>query len=191
MNQPNTGYSAFYPQAGACPSCGMPAWPSAAQSTQPKTQTMSAQSQMAAQIPPQPMPSMTPTISSTPYQQVSFQQPAGASPSSALTQGVVSGATGFVPNTPPESFTGATTAITDLNQPMPMTVESLQYLNGFLRTQIGRRVRVEFLLGTNTMTDRSGTLLGVGANYILINESDSDDLLACDFYNIKFIRFYY
>ena len=93
-----------------------------------------------------------------------------------------------MPNTPPEAFSGA---ITDLNQPMPMTVESLQYLNGFLRTQIGRRVRVEFLLGTNTMTDRSGTLLGVGANYILINESDTDDLLACDFYNIKFIRFYY
>lgn len=47
------------------------------------------------------------------------------------------------------------------------------------------------MLGTNTLTDRTGTLLGVGANYILINESDSDDLLACDFYNIKFIRFYY
>ena len=186
MNQPNTGYSAVYSQTGPCPSCGMPAWQPAAQTT---PQTMSAQSQMAAQIPPQPMPSMTPTISPTPYQQVSFQQPADASPSTALAQvPPVSGSTGFVPNTPPETFSGA---ITDLNQPMPMTVESLQYLNGFLRTQIGRRVRVEFLLGTNTLTDRSGTLLGVGANYILINESDTDDLLACDFYNIKFIRFYY
>jgi len=186
MNQPNTGYSAVYSQTGACPSCGMPAWPPAAQST---TQTASAQSQMAAQIPPQTMPSMTSAVPSTPYQQVSFQQPAGASPSTALAQiPPVPGSTGFVPNTPPEAFSGA---ITDLNQPMPMTVESLQYLNGFLRTQIGRRVRVEFLLVTNTMTDRSGTLLGVGANYILINESDTDDLLACDFYNIKFIRFYY
>lgn len=69
--------------------------------------------------------------------------------------------------------------------------DSLQYLNGFLRTQIGRPVLVTFLVGTNTLTDRSGTLLGVGINYILINETQTDDVLACDFYNIKFIRFYY
>lgn len=81
--------------------------------------------------------------------------------------------------------------INDLNQGMPMSAESLQYLNGFIRTQIGRQVRVEFLIGTNTLTDRTGTLIAVGANYILINETESDDLLACDFYNIKFIKFYY
>ena len=81
--------------------------------------------------------------------------------------------------------------INDLNQGMPMTAESLQYLNGFIRTQIGRRVRVEFLVGTNTITDRTGILVAVGANYILLNETETDDLLACDFYNIKFIKFYY
>ncbi len=81
--------------------------------------------------------------------------------------------------------------ITDLNQPYPITGESLQYLNGFMRTQIGRKVRVEFLIGTNTTTDRIGILVGVGANYILINEFETDDILACDFYNIKFVRFYY
>ena len=67
----------------------------------------------------------------------------------------------------------------------------MEYLNGFIRTQIGRRVRVEFLVGTNTITDRTGILVAVGANYILINETETDDLLACDFYNIKFIKFYY
>jgi len=81
--------------------------------------------------------------------------------------------------------------ITDLNQPMPMTVESLQYLNGFMRTQVGRKVLVDFLLGTNTFTDKSGILMGVGANYILLKESDSDDIVACDFFNIKFIKFYH
>ena len=69
--------------------------------------------------------------------------------------------------------------------------DALQYLNGFLRTQIGRPVLVTFLVGTNTLTDRSGILLGVGINYILINETQTDDVLACDFYNIKFVRFYY
>lgn len=72
-----------------------------------------------------------------------------------------------------------------------VTGSSLQFLNGFLRTQIGRKVLVEFLIGTNTLVDRSGVLVAVGTNYILINESETDDLLACDYYNIKFVRFYY
>lgn len=81
--------------------------------------------------------------------------------------------------------------ITPETQPAPISAESLQYMNGFLRTQIGRAVQVEFLVGTNNMVTRSGILLGVGANYILLNETETDDILACDFYNIKFIRFYY
>lgn len=82
-------------------------------------------------------------------------------------------------------------AITDFSNPFPVTPESIQYLNGFLRTQIGRRITVTFLVGSNLLEDKSGFLLGVGANYILINELDTNDLTACDFYNIKFIRFYY
>ena len=81
--------------------------------------------------------------------------------------------------------------ITPTTQPAPMTAESLQYMNGFLRTQIGRIVQVQFLIGTNTLVDRMGLLLAVGANYILLNEIETDDILVCDFYNIKFIRFYY
>ena len=71
------------------------------------------------------------------------------------------------------------------------TGESLQYMNGFLRTQVGRPVQVDFLVGTNSIVTRSGILLAVGANFILINETETDDILACDFYNIKFVRFYY
>lgn len=81
--------------------------------------------------------------------------------------------------------------ITGATEPFPISGESLQYLNGFVRTQIGRVVTVEFLIGTNTLVDRTGTLLGVGANYLLINEAETDDITACDFYNIKFIKFYY
>lgn len=82
-------------------------------------------------------------------------------------------------------------AITDFSNPFPVTAESIQYLNGFIRTQIGRRITVTFLIGSNTLEEKTGFLLGVGANYILINELDTNDLTACDFYNIKFIRFYY
>lgn len=80
--------------------------------------------------------------------------------------------------------------ITNLTQPMPMTLNSLQYLNAALRTQIGRKVTVDFLIGTNTFVDRTGTLLAVGANYIIINEIESDDLLFCDYYSIKFVKAY-
>lgn len=71
------------------------------------------------------------------------------------------------------------------------TLTGTQFLPGFLRTQIGRRVRVDFLIGTNTLTDRSGTLLAVGASYILLREQETDDLLVCDLYSIKFVTIYY
>ena len=86
---------------------------------------------------------------------------------------------------------GSLAPITSMTQPQSIPAESLQYMNGFLRTQVGRPVQVDFLVGTNSIVTRSGILLAVGANFILINETETDDILACDFYNIKFIRFYY
>ena len=86
---------------------------------------------------------------------------------------------------------GSLAPITSMTQPQSIPAESLQYMNGFLRTQGGRPVQVDFLVGTNSIVTRSGILLAVGANFILINETETDDILACDFYNIKFVRFYY
>lgn len=126
--------------------------------------------------------------------------PTAASGSTAL-QGLqenVSSNQNVVPSTPATTFDyGATLesslmdGITDIQHPYPVTAESLQYLNGFLRTQIGRRVSIDFLVGSNSIVTKSGFLLGVASNYILINELDTNDLTTCDFYNIKFIRFYY
>lgn len=82
-------------------------------------------------------------------------------------------------------------SITDFANPYPVTPESIQYLNGFIRTQIGRRVTIDFLVGSDNMVSKSGYLLGVAQNYILLNELDTNDITTCDFYNIKFIRFYY
>lgn len=73
----------------------------------------------------------------------------------------------------------------------PLTVQDSLYVPGYLKTQIGKRVRVEFLIGSNGTTDRTGTLLGVGASYILLRPSDSDDVLMCDLYSIKFVTFFY
>lgn len=73
----------------------------------------------------------------------------------------------------------------------PETVLSTSYTQGYLKTQIGRKIKVEFLIGTNMLVDREGTLEEVGTSYIIIRETETDDLLLCDMYSIKFVRFYY
>lgn len=80
--------------------------------------------------------------------------------------------------------------ITSGTQPQAMTLESTEYLNGYLRTKIGQKVRVEFLIGTGTLVDKFGELVSVGANYITIRQAETGNLVACDFYTIKFISFY-
>lgn len=73
----------------------------------------------------------------------------------------------------------------------PPTVVSTLYTPGFLRTQIGRLMRVEFLIGTTgPMVDRIGTLLGVGVSYILIRPVGTNDTVVCDIYSIKFVTIY-
>lgn len=78
--------------------------------------------------------------------------------------------------------------VTPAGEQIPQTVESPMYTPGFLRTQIGKQMRVEFLIGTNgPLVDRIGTLLSVGASYILLRPINSDDILMCDIYSIKFV----
>jgi hypothetical protein len=71
--------------------------------------------------------------------------------------------------------------------PRPLGIE---YTQGFLRSQIGQNVRVEFLIGISSLMDRRGTLLEVGIDYIILREEQTDDLLYCDIYSIKFVTIY-
>lgn len=87
--------------------------------------------------------------------------------------------------------------IDNINPEMPINaapgqaMDTARYMNDFLRTQIGRRVSVDFLVGMGTVVTKTGLLLAVGYNYILLNESNESYYVACDFYNIKFVRVYY
>ena len=49
----------------------------------------------------------------------------------------------------------------------PETLKNPIYTPAFLREQIGKVMRVEFLIGTNNLVDRIGVLEDVGASYIL------------------------
>lgn len=67
---------------------------------------------------------------------------------------------------------------------------SLQYVNGFYRTQIGRYVRVDQLVGNN-LTQQEGFLIGVGYNYILLQEGYTNNILVVDIYSIKNMYVFY
>ena len=74
-----------------------------------------------------------------------------------------------------------------INQSSPEILTNNIYTPAFLREQIGKLMRVEFLIGTNNLTDRIGILEDVGASYILLRSLENDSLVYCDIYAIKFI----
>lgn len=97
----------------------------------------------------------------------------------------------------PTVTTGMTTPLagtmpsTSMGPETPVTVASPYYTAGFLKNFIGKNVRVEFLLGTaGSISDRVGTLLEVGASYIVIQPLLTDDLLMCDLYSIRFVTIF-
>lgn len=115
------------------------------------------------------------------------QMPVSVPAAGAVTSSGPAAAPAGMPSVP-TSFQGILpTSMTLPGSQVPSTVENTFFTPGFLRTQIGRRVRVEFLLGTNLLTDRTGTLVAVGASYIVLKLIDSDDLMMCDIYSIKFV----
>lgn len=68
----------------------------------------------------------------------------------------------------------------------PETLTQPIYTPGYLRTQIGRLMRVEFLIG-NVTTDRVGVLRDVGASFIILESLDLGSTMLCDLFSIKFV----
>lgn len=66
----------------------------------------------------------------------------------------------------------------------------IEYTQGYLRTQIGKRMRVTFLLGTNLIQDRTGRLEKVGISYIILREEETNNVVLCDIYSIKFVNIF-
>ncbi len=68
---------------------------------------------------------------------------------------------------------------------------SIQYMNGIFRTQIGRYVRVQQLVGSNTTEGQEGFLIGVGINYIILQDYSDGNIRIIDIYGIKNMYVYY
>ena len=64
------------------------------------------------------------------------------------------------------------------------------YTQAFLKTQIGKRVRIDFLIGTNTLIDRGGTLEEVGISYVVLRDNETNDKVLGDLYSIKFVTIF-
>lgn len=82
-------------------------------------------------------------------------------------------------------------AITEYNQPAPNQDINLEYMNSFLRTQIGRLIEVNSMYGNNAMETHIGYLYGVGSDYLLLKELNNQVLHTIDYYSIKTIRLFY
>lgn len=75
-------------------------------------------------------------------------------------------------------------------EPGPPVTESIEYTQGFLESNIGTYVKIDFLIGTNLFIDREGVLEEVGISYVVIREAGSNNRLMCDIYAIKFVEFF-
>lgn len=70
------------------------------------------------------------------------------------------------------------------------TLKNINYTQAYLRTQIGKRVKIDFLIGTNLFIDKEGTLLEVGISYVVIKEATSNAKVMCDLYSIRFVTIF-
>lgn len=62
-------------------------------------------------------------------------------------------------------------------------------MNGFLRTQIGKECMVVSTLGASgNVVSRIGYLIGVGINYLLLQDACSESIMVVDFYSIHLVQ---
>lgn len=74
----------------------------------------------------------------------------------------------------------------------PQTAEEA-YLGSFqavLEDNLGYFVVIEFLIGTNGLTEKEGILYAVGNNFVTLYEQETDRYIVCDMFSIKFVTFF-
>ena len=67
------------------------------------------------------------------------------------------------------------------------TLTNTIYTPAFLKTQIGKLMKIEFLIGTNNIIEKIGILEDAGVSYILLRSLECDSMVYADIHAIKFI----
>lgn len=60
----------------------------------------------------------------------------------------------------------------------------------FLSENLGQYVVIEFLIGTQAVTTKSGILYAVGTSVVTLYQELSQTFVTCDIFSIKFVTFY-
>ena len=80
---------------------------------------------------------------------------------------------------------------TEFTVPSGMGYDAYQgSLQQIMRDNVGQYVDVEFLIGTGSLTLRSGILYAVGVSYIVLYDRQKERYMICDLYSIKFVTIY-
>jgi hypothetical protein len=69
----------------------------------------------------------------------------------------------------------------------PPPVFNPYYIPGYLRRNIGKRVRAEFTVGENLYIDKTGILREVGVNYFVLEDNVTRAMIMCDLYSVRFV----
>ena len=59
-----------------------------------------------------------------------------------------------------------------------------------LSENLGQFVVIEFLIGTQAMTEKMGILYSVGRGFVVLYEELQNRYIVCDIFSIKFVTFY-
>lgn len=119
----------------------------------------------------------------------SYMMPGSMMPSTPIMPGAP-----MIPGTPQMPSAGAQPPTTTPSPgnfevaPGSPTQLDTQYTQGYLRTQIGKRVNVTFLIGTNQTQDRNGILEDVGISYLIIRDTATNVRVLGDLYAVKFVN---
>lgn len=65
--------------------------------------------------------------------------------------------------------------------------KNIPYLNNFLSAQVGSNVTAYFVFPSGTETTKTGRLIAVGENYMILSDCDTKEKTACSTDMLKFV----
>lgn len=68
---------------------------------------------------------------------------------------------------------------------------NLKNIKDFLETQTGKMATIEMIMGNDRLVDKIGMILAVGEDFLLLEETQTGNILVCPLKNIEFIRLNY
>lgn len=68
---------------------------------------------------------------------------------------------------------------------------NLKNIRNFLETQTGKMATIEMTIANDRLVDKIGMILAVGEDFLLLEETQTGNILVCPLKNIEFIRLNY